>query len=144
MLDQLVREVQTALEEAARDSLAAGWAELRSSDEVGPTLYLDPMKPTAAPLEVHFDSDQLILCTPGRNGMICEFFAEECDDLPGGVRALAAAVVAGEYRERLKVGSVQIEAEWPGPNGPEVVGHKVLEMPGADKKGWRRVSYEPF
>jgi hypothetical protein len=144
MLDQLVREVQTALEEAARDSLASGWAELRSSQEVGPTLHLEPMKMSAAPLEVHFDSDELILCTPGRNAMLCEFFAEDCDDLPGAVRALAAAVVAGEYRERLKEGSVQIEAEWPGPDGPELVQHDVLEMPGAEKRDWRQIDYDPY
>lgn len=144
MLDQLVREVRKVLEEEARESLAAGWAELRSEDDVEPSLHLEPMKMVAAPLEIHFDSEELLLCTPGRHGMICEFFTEECDDLPGAVRALAAAVVAGEYSERLKEGSVQIEATWPGPEGPEVVRHNVLEMPGSEKKGWRSVSYEPF
>ena len=144
MLDQLVREVQKVLEEEARESLAAGWAELRSEHDVEPSLHLEPMKMAAAPLEIHFDSEELLLCTPGRNGMICEFFTDDCDDLPGAVRGLAAAVLAGTYSERLKEGSVQIEASWPGADGPQVMRHNVLEVPGAEDKGWRSVSYEPF
>lgn len=144
MLDQLVREIQAVLEEAARESLAAGWAELRSEFDVEPALFLEPMKMEAAPLQIHFDSEDMLLCTPGRSGMICEFFTEEGDDLHACVRGLSTAVVAGTYSERLKEGSVAIEAKWPEPDKEVVMLHNVLEVPGSKDKGWRSVSYEPF
>jgi len=144
MLEQLVREVRTVIEEEASESLASGWAELRREDEVEPMLLLEPMKMSAAPLEVHFDSEELLLCTPGRHGMILEFFAESCDDMPAAIRALTAAVTCGEYSERLKEGGIQVEAEWMGHEGPERRLHSVLKTPGSEKKGWRSVDYEPY
>jgi hypothetical protein len=144
MLEQLVREVRAVIHEEARESLATGWAELRRDDEVEPTLLLQPIKLSAAPLEVHFDSEELLLCTPGRHGMILEFFADDCDDMPAAVRALAAAVICGEYSERLKAGGVEVEAEWKGHEGPECRLHTVMKTPNPEKNDWRSVSYESY
>ncbi|HMI81997.1 MAG TPA: hypothetical protein VK480_09450 [Solirubrobacterales bacterium] len=144
MLDQLVREIRAILQEAARESLSAGWAELRSEFDVEPALFLEPMRLEAAPLVVHFDSEDMLLCSPGRSGMMCEFFTEEGDDLHASVRGLATAVVAGNYSERVRLGSVAIEAKWLAEEREVTMLHNVLEVPGSTDKGWRSVSYEPF
>src|SRR6185369_5853954 len=94
----LAVEIKEILEAEAREALAAGWAEVREEEaEIGLTLFLEPMKLAAAPLEVYFDSDQLLVCSPGRNDMVCEFFSEDPDEIKRQVRALTRAVVDGGY-----------------------------------------------
>lgn len=125
--------------------LAAGWAEVTEDESVaGLTLRLEPMKLTAASLEIHFDSDQLLVCAPGRHHMVVEFFSEDPEEIERGVRALAAAVVAGSYRERLKRGTTDVEAEWPGVEGPQRARRTVIAVPGAENNPWREVVYEPY
>jgi hypothetical protein len=145
-MPDLELEIQEILEEEARDALAAGWAEVRVIEsEIGLTLHLEPMKLKAAPLEIRFDSDELLICSPGRNDMICEFFSEEPEDLKVQVRALAAAVVSGRYFERKRKGSPNIEAEWPGPDGEMHKAEQVvltLSVPG--EGDWRTIGYEPY
>ena len=144
-MSQLVSEIQNLLEAEARDAIDAGWAEVRDAEgTVGPTLHLEPMKLEAAPLEVYFDSDQLVICYPGRNSMVIEFFAEDPEEIKPGVQALAAAVVSGNYSERLKEGTTDVEAEWPGPEGTQRATRSVITVPGAKDNPWRSVTYEPY
>ncbi len=133
------------MEEQAREAVAAGWAEVTETENVaGITLRLEPMRLTAASLEIHFDSDQLLVCSPGRNHMVVEFFSEDTEEIERGVRALAAAVVAGSYRERLRRGTADVEAEWPGVDGAQRATRTVIAVPGAEKNPWREVVYEPY
>src|ERR1700750_628985 len=110
-MPELEHEIQEILEEEARDALAAGWAEGRAVEsEIGLTLHLEPKKLKAAPLEIPFDSDELLVCSPGRNDMICEFFSEEPEEIKVDVRALTAAVVSGRDFERKREGSANTQA----------------------------------
>src|SRR4051795_10926621 len=109
VVTSLAIEIKEILEEEAREALAAGWAEVREEEaEIGLTLYLEPMKLAAAPLEVYFDSDQLVVCSPGRKDMVCEFFSEDPEEIKRQVRALAQAVVSGSYCERIKEGTTEM------------------------------------
>lgn len=140
---QLAREVLELFEEETRQALEAGWAELRlEEDEIGPTIYLEPMKLDAAPLEVYFDSSELVICSPGRNGMVVEFFSDDPREIKEQVRALAAAAVAGRYAERLSEGGAVTMAQWPGPEGPRRATRSGIGWP--QPKGWRTVTYEPY
>jgi hypothetical protein len=144
-MSQLVSEIQDLLEAEARDAIAAGWAEVTFDEgAVGPTLHLEPMKLEAAPLEIYFDSDQLIVCYPGRNSMVVEFFSEDPGEIKPGVKALAAAVVSGSYSERLKQGTTDVEAEWPGPEGMQRAARSVITVPGSKDNPWHDVSYEAY
>ena len=125
--------------------MASGWAEVTETENVsGLTLRLEPMKLGAAPLEIHFDSDLLLVCSPGRNNMVVEFFSEDPEEIKRGVRALAAAVVAGTYSERLKEGTTDVEAEWPGAEGVQRATRTVIAVPGTADNPWREVIYEPY
>jgi hypothetical protein len=142
---ELTVEVKEILETEARKALATGWAEVRVDEaEIGLTLHLEPMKLQAAPLEVYFDSDQLLVCSPGRNDMVCEFFSEDVEEIKRQVRALTLAVVSGSYVERLQEGTTEIVAEWPGPAGTQQATRSLLAMRRPDDDGWRTVAYEPY
>jgi len=144
-MSELVREIQELLEAEARDAIASGWAEVRADEgAVGLTLHMEPMKLEAAPLEVYFDSDQLVVCYPGRNSMVVEFFSEDPGEIKPGVQALAAAVVTGSYSERLKQGTTDVEAEWPGPEGTQRATRSVITVPGTKDNPWQSVSYEAY
>ncbi|MGN6587026.1 MAG: hypothetical protein ACTHKT_06065 [Solirubrobacterales bacterium] len=145
-MGDLEMEIQEILKEEARDALAAGWAEVRAEEtEIGPTLHLEPMKLEAAPLEIHFDSDELLVCAPGRNDMICEFFSEEPEEIKLQVRALAAALVSGRYFERKRDGSPNIEAEWPGPDGKLQKAEQVILAVSLRKEGdVHTIAYEAY
>lgn len=144
-MPNLGQETREILEAQARDALEAGWAELGEVEaEIGLTLHLEPVKLEAAPLEIYFDSDQLVVCAPGRNDMVCEFFSEDPAEIKRQVRALATAVVAGTYAERVKDGTTEVAAEWPGPDGPQEASRTVLAVVGADRRPWRSVTYEPY
>jgi hypothetical protein len=138
-------EIKEILETEARDALAAGWAEVREEEAtVGLTLHLEPMKIAAAPLEVYFDSDQLLVCSPGRKEMVCEFFSEDPEEIKRQVRALTAAVVAGNYSERVQEGTTEIVAEWPGPDGTQQATRSLLAIRARANARWHEVSYEPY
>jgi hypothetical protein len=144
-MSELVREIQELLEAEARDAIASGWAEVRADEgAVGLTIHMEPMKLEAAPLEVYFDSDQLVVCYPGRNSMVVEFFSEDPGEIKPGVQALAAAVVTGSYSERLKQGTTDVEAEWPGPEGTQRATRSVIAVPGTKDNPWQSVSYEAY
>lgn len=145
-MGDLEMEIQEILKEEAREALAAGWAEVRDEEtEIGMTLHLEPMKLKAAPLDIHFDSDELLVCSPGRNDMICEFFSEEPEEIKVQVRALAAALVSGRYFERKREGSPNIEAEWPGPNGEMQKAEQVILAISLRKEGdVHTIAYEPY
>lgn len=141
----LAAEIKEILEAEAREALAAGWAEVREEEAtVGLTLHLEPMKISAAPLEVYFDSDQLLVCSPGRKDMVCEFFSEDPEEIKRQVRALTLAVVTGGYAERVQEGTTEIVAEWPGPDGTEQATRSLLPIRGRGDETWRDVSYEPY
>jgi hypothetical protein len=141
---RLAHEVQEILEEEARAALDAGWAEVRIEEgDLGPSLHLEPMKLEAAPLEIYFDSEELVLCSPGRHGVAVEFFVEDpAGSIKDRVRALVAAMVAGNYTER--VGGGETVAEWPGPLGMERPAQSALGNAQAQSKSWRTISYEPY
>lgn len=142
---ELTSEIREILELEARDALASGWAEVREDEaEIGLTMYLEPMKLSAAPLEVYFDSDQLLVCSPGRKDMVCEFFSEDQEEIKRQVRALCAAVVSGTYSERVQEGTTEIVAEWPGPDGTQQATRSLLAIRSRGKESWRTVSYEPY
>jgi hypothetical protein len=145
-MGDLEREIQEILEEEAREALAAGWAEVRVEEsDIGLTLHLEPMKLKAAPLEIHFDSDELLVCSPGRNDMICEFFSEEPEEIKVQVRALTAALVSGRYFERKRKGSPNIEAEWPGPDGEMRKAEQIILAISLRGEGvLRTIAYEPY
>jgi hypothetical protein len=144
-MPNLEQETREILEAEAREAMAAGWAELRVVEvEIGLTLHLEPVKFEAAPLEIYFDSDQLVVCAPGRHDMVCEFFSEDPAEIKKQVRALAAALVAGKYTERVKDGTTEVAAEWPGPDGPQEASRTVLAVVGAERRPWRSVTYEPY
>lgn len=141
----LADEIKEILEAEARDALAAGWAEIREEDaEIGVTLYLEPMKIEAAPLEVYFDSDQLLVCSPGRKDMVCEFFSEDPEEIKRQVQALTNAVVNGSYSERVQEGTTEIVAEWPGPDGRQEATRSLLAMKLPGDNSWRDVEYEAY
>jgi hypothetical protein len=141
----LAAEIREILEAEAREALTAGWAEVREEEaEIGLTLYLEPMKLAAAPLEVYFDSDQLLVCSPGRKDMVCEFFSEDPEEIKRQVRALAAAVVAGAYAERVQEGTTEIVADWPGPDGKQQATRSLLALRRPGNDGWRAVNYEAY
>ena len=142
---ELAREIQDLIEEEARSALKAGWAELTVAEvDIGPSLHLEPVKLECAPLEIYFDSAQLVICSPGRKGMSCEFFSE----VPGGVKdqvlALASAVVAGTYEERMRKGSSELVANWPGPTGKEEAVRHALVATGLGGNIWTTISYDPY
>jgi hypothetical protein len=144
-MSDLGLQIQELLEAEAKQALSAGWAEVREDDSaVGLTLHLEPIKLQAAPLEIHFDSDLLLVCYPGRNSMVVEFFSEDPEEIKRQVRALVAAVVGGSYGERLKQGTTEVEAEWPGPDGPQRASRKVVHVPGAEAVEWRSVDYDSY
>ncbi|HSC22008.1 MAG TPA: hypothetical protein VLC07_09790 [Solirubrobacterales bacterium] len=144
-MTSLADEIREILAAEAAEALAAGWAEVREEErEIGLTLYLEPMKLAAAPLEVYFDSDQLLVCSPGRNDMVCEFFSEDREEIKRQVRALTQAVVKGRYAERLQEGTTEIVAEWPGPDGREQAKRSLLAMRSSGRESWRAVAYEPY
>jgi hypothetical protein len=144
-MSELTHEICELLEEEAREALNSGWAEVRMDENVtGITLHLESAKLAAAPLEIHFDSDELLVCSPGRNHMVVEFFSDEPEEIKRQVRALAAAVIAGTYSERLKEGTTDVEAQWPGADGMQRAARTVIAVPGAERKPWREVSYEPY
>jgi hypothetical protein len=141
----LADEIREILEAEAQDALAAGWAEVREEEaEIGLTLYLEPMKLAAAPLEVYFDSDQLLVCSPGRKDMVCEFFSEDPEEIKRQVKALTAAVVGGSYSERVQEGTTEIVAEWPGPEGKQEATRSLLAMRRPGNVGWRVIDYEAY
>jgi hypothetical protein len=144
-MSDLGLQIQELLEAEAKQALSAGWAEVREEDGVvGLTLHLEPIKLQAAPLEIHFDSDLLLVCYPGRNNMVVDFFSEDPDEIKQQVRALVVAVVGGSYGERLKEGTTEVEAEWPGPDGPQRASRKVVQVPGAEAVEWRAVEYDAY
>lgn len=144
-MSELAAEIKEILEAEARDALAAGWAEVREDEaEIGLTLHLEPMKLAAAPLEVYFDSDLLLVCSPGRKDMVCEFFSEDPQEIKRQVRALAAAVVSGSYSERMQEGTTEIVAEWPGPDGTQQATRTLLALKPPGNPAWRLISYEPY
>lgn len=146
-MTSLAVEIKEILEAEAREALDAGWAEVREDDEgetVGLTLYLEPLKTASAPLEVYFDSDELLVCSPGRKDMTCDFYAEDPEEMKRQVRALCAAVVAGSYAERVHEGTTEMVAEWPGPDGPEEMTRTLLAVKLPGRHEWREVSYEPY
>lgn len=142
----LALEIKTILEEEAQEALAAGWAEVREEERelMGLTLHLEPLKPAAAPLEVYFDSDELLVCSPGRKDMTCDFYAEDPEEMKRQVRALCAAVVAGSYAERVQEGTTEIVAEWPGPDGPQRATRSLISIKKPGVHAWHDVSYEPY
>lgn len=142
---QLAHEIHDLIAVEARQALDSGWAELRLVEgDVGPSLHLEPMKLAAAPLEVYFDSAELVVCSPGRKGMGCEYFSQDPDEIKTKVLALAAAVVAGEYVERMRMGTSELAAEWPGPDGTEEMIREALITAGAGGGEWATVAYEPY
>jgi len=144
-MTSLADEIKEILAAEAAEALAAGWAEVREEQaEIGLTLFLEPMKLATAPLEVYFDSDQLLVCSPGRHDMVCEFFSEEPEEIKRQVRALTRAVVEGSYSERLQEGTTEIVAEWPGPDGREQATRSLLAMRSSGRESWRAVAYEPY
>jgi hypothetical protein len=144
-MSELTHEICELLEEEAQEAMDSGWAEVRRDENVtGVTLHLESAKLAAAPLEIHFDSDELLVCSPGRNHMVVEFFSDDPEEIKRQVRALAAAVVAGTYPERLKEGTTDVEAQWPGADGMERAVRTVIAIPGAEMKPWREVGYEPY
>jgi hypothetical protein len=145
-MSDLGLQIQELLEAEASQALGAGWAEVREDESaIGLTLYLEPMKLEAAPLEIHFDSDQLLVCYPGRNSMVVEFFSEDSEEIKRQVRALVVAIVGGSYGERLREGTTEVEAEWPGPEGqPQRASRKVIHVPGSESKAWRPVEYDSY
>jgi len=142
---ELAREIQGLIEAEAQDALASGWAELTLAEiEVGTSLHLEPVKLTCAPLEVYFDSSELVVCSPGRKGMSCEFFSDDPDEIRDRVLALAVAVVTGNYVERMRRGSSELVAEWPGPAGREKATREALLASGGGGGQWTAVDYEPY
>lgn len=141
---ELAYEIQELIEAEARDALASGWAELTIAEgDIGPSIHLEPMKISCAPLEIFFDSSQLVICSPGRKGLSCEFFSEDEDEIKRRVRALVAAIVTGKYVERMRTGSSELVAHWPGPDGREEVTREALVSMGMGS-GWTTVDYEPY
>lgn len=144
-MTSLAVEIKEILQAEAREALAAGWAEVREEEaEIGLTLHLEPMKLAAAPLEVYFDSDELLVCSPGRKDMVCEFYSEEPEEIKRQVQALTAAVVSGSYSERVQEGTTEIVAEWPGPEGRQRATRSLLAMRRPGKDGWRAIDYEAY
>ena len=144
-MSELAWEIRELLEEEARRALAGGWAELQEDEDVtGLTLHLEPVKFDSAPLQIHFDSDQLLMCYPGRHNMVVYFFSEDPEEIKRQVRALAVAVVGGSYQERLREGTTEVEAEWPGPEGRQRASRRAVQVPGAEGVAWRAVEYKEY
>ena len=113
---ELVGEIQELMEVEARQALDSGWAEVRLEEgEIGPSLHLEPVKLASAPLDVYFDSEELVVCSPGRKDMSCEFFSQDTGEIKERVRVLVAAVVAGNYVERMRTGTSGSSSRTPVP-----------------------------
>jgi hypothetical protein len=139
----LAREIHDLIAVEARAALDSGWAELQLDDgDVGPTIHLEPIKMEAAALGVYFDSEELVICTPGRKGLSCEFFSQDRDEIKERVRALAAAVIAGKYVERARKNTTELVGEWPGPEGMEQAKRAPLLASGTGR--WQATTYEPY
>jgi hypothetical protein len=142
---QLALEIQDLLQEEAREALSSGWADLTLDEgEIGPSLHLEPVKLASAPLELYFDSNELVICSPGRKGMSCEFFSEDEEEIKAQVRTLAAAVVTGRYVEQLRDGTSELLAEWPGPEGKEEAIREALISSGAGGGELTVIAYEAY
>lgn len=142
---ELAREIQELIQVEAREAISSGWADLTIDEgEIGPSVHLEPVKLASAPLEIYFDSNELVICSPGRKGMSCEFFSDSEEKIKAQVRALAAAVVAGSYVERLRDGTSELLAEWPGPEGTEEAIREALISSGAGGGELTTISYEPY
>lgn len=139
------REIQELIQVEAREALSSGWADLTLDEgEIGPSLHLEPVKLASAPLEIYFDSVELVICSPGRKGMSCEFFSDSEEKIKAQVRALAAAVVAGRYVEHLRDGTSELLAEWPGPEGKEQAIREALITSGAGGGETTTIAYESY
>jgi hypothetical protein len=142
---ELVREIQEMIQREAREAISSGWADLTIDEgEIGPSIHLEPVKLASAPLEIYFDSSELVICSPGRKGMSCEFFSDSEEKIKTQVRVLAAAVVAGSYVEQLRDGTSELHAEWPGPEGTEEAIREALISSGAGGGELTVISYEPY
>jgi hypothetical protein len=53
-------------------------------------------------------------------------------------------VVSGSYSERLKQGTTDVEAEWPGPEGVQRATRSVITVPGTQDNPWRSVGYDAY
>jgi hypothetical protein len=141
---ELAREIQEMIEVEAEAALTSGWADLTVvENDVGTSLHLEPVKLSSAPLEIYFDSVELVVCSPGRKGLSCEFFSDDPGEIKARVGALVAAVVAGTYKERLRRGSSELLADWPGPSEPEEARREAL-IPSGGFGPWTTVSYDPY
>jgi hypothetical protein len=142
---ELAREIQEMIQGEAQEAISSGWADLTIDEgEIGPSVHLEPVKLASAPLEIYFDSNELVICSPGRKGMSCEFFSDDEEKIKAQVRALAAAVVAGSYVERLRDGTSELLAEWPGPEGKEEAIREALISSGAGGGELSTIAYEPY
>ena len=142
---ELAREIQEMIQGEAQEAISSGWADLTIDEgEIGPSVHLEPVKLASAPLEIYFDSNELVICSPGRKGMSCEFFSDDEEKIKAQVRALAAAVVAGSYVERLRDGTSELHAEWPGPEGKEEAIREALISSGAGGGELTVIAYEPY
>jgi hypothetical protein len=145
MMLELAREIQEMIQGEAQGAISSGWADLTIDEgEIGPSIHLEPVKLASAPLELYFDSTELVICSPGRKGMTCEFFSDSEETIKAQVRALAAAVVAGTYVERLRDGTSELLAEWPGPEGKEEAIREALISSGAGGGELTTIVYEPY
>jgi hypothetical protein len=141
---ELAREIQELIEVEAQSALTSGWADLTVvENDVGTSLHLEPVKLSSAPLEIYFDSAELVVCSPGRKGLSCEFFSEDPEEIKERVRTLATAVVSGSYSERLRRGSSELLAEWPGLTGTEEAMREAL-IPSSGTGPWMTIAYEAY
>lgn len=55
----------------------------------------------AAPLNVYFNSKQLITYSPGRKGMSIEMFSKDETEIKDDVRSMVRVVLTGKYAEHI-------------------------------------------
>lgn len=149
-LQEFQERAQARVHAAARDAVAAGWADLAfgpsSSDPQGAPadVRLAPRNPRACPLWLGFDVPGEAYVSVGRNDGHFEIWrSDDVSAFEEQVGQLVEAVIAGRYEEWVSPfggvkGVLYLQS------GTETFCTNTLGLGAGRLPWWRRVSYAPY
>jgi hypothetical protein len=142
-------EFVSMIRDVAGDVLASGRAsmEVEPSEGPRPTMCeLRPRNPNACPVTVQLDFAQQVTLYFGRFGTICELYNNNRTRLLDEVRRFLEAVLAGKYKERVRLKDGELgRAKARLEAGDEV--HKISYSRVGTlfrRSPWQELTYEPY
>lgn len=142
---RLIGQLHEAVAAEAADVLADGRAVLlRGRDEpTGEWVELVPNRDTAAKLHAFVEYEALVNLFVA-DYLSMEFYSIDPNDLLSHVRVLVRALIAGEYSEEEREGTLtrKIHARWPPDNRCTYV--DATEDAGGEPTEWRKRAYDPY